>query len=353
MAEFLIGNVLGPQGEPGAKGADGTTVAVKLGSTQYNHTGGVINLPAYPTSLPASGGNSTMVNGYTVNSNVPLNAKFTDTVYTHPPTHSISEVSGLQTTLDGKVDDSQVLTDVPLNAKFTDTIVDISGKVDNSRVLTDVPLNAKFTDTVVDISGKADKTYVDNDLLNKVDKVSGKQLSTNDYTTIEKNKLSEISNGAEVNQNAFSNVKIGTTTISADTKSDTLEFVAGTGITLTPNATNDKVTITGVNQYTHPSTHPPSIISQDADNRFVSDNEKSLWCGKQDALGFTPVNTTDSRLSDERTPLTHTHTKSQITDMPTKLSQLTNDIGAGAGLVIITSATEPTLSVGDQWHREI
>ena len=37
-----------------------------------------------PTSLPANGGNSTTVNNHTVNSDVPANAKFTDTVYTHP-----------------------------------------------------------------------------------------------------------------------------------------------------------------------------------------------------------------------------------------------------------------------------
>lgn len=41
-------------------------------------------------------------------------------------------------------------------------------------------------------------------------------------------------------------------------------------------------------------------------------------------------------------PSSHTHTKSQITDMPTKLSQFTNDIGAGGGTQIIKSATQPT-----------
>ena len=77
----------------------------------------------------------------------------------------------------------------------------------------------------------------------KVDKVSGKGLSTNDYTTAEKNKLSGIAAGAEVNQNAFSNVKVGSTTVAADVKTDTLELVASSNITLTPDATNDKVTI--------------------------------------------------------------------------------------------------------------
>ena len=57
--------------------------------------------------------------------NVPSNALFTDTVYTHPLTHSISEISGLQTALNNKVDDTQVLTNVPANALFTDKAVNI------------------------------------------------------------------------------------------------------------------------------------------------------------------------------------------------------------------------------------
>ena len=84
-------------------------------------------------------------------------------------------------------------------------------------------------------------------LNNKVDKVSGKQLSTNDYTTTEKNKLAGIASGAEVNQNAFSNIKVGSTTVSADAKTDTLEIAAGSNITITPDATNDKITIAATN----------------------------------------------------------------------------------------------------------
>ena len=38
--------------------------------------------------------------------NVPVGAVFTDTVYTHPATHSIAEVSGLQAALNGKADDN-------------------------------------------------------------------------------------------------------------------------------------------------------------------------------------------------------------------------------------------------------
>lgn len=47
-------------------------------------TGNYSDLKGAPTSLPANGGNASTVNGHTVNSDVPADAKFTDTVYTHP-----------------------------------------------------------------------------------------------------------------------------------------------------------------------------------------------------------------------------------------------------------------------------
>ena len=80
-------------------------------------------------------------------------------------------------------------------------------------------------------------------ITNKVDQVSGKGLSTNDYTTNDKDKLSSIATGAEVNQNTFSNITIGNTTIFADAKTDTLTFEAGSNVVLTPDADNDKITI--------------------------------------------------------------------------------------------------------------
>ena len=50
-----------------------------------------------------------------------------------------------------------------------------------------------------DLSGYATKTEVSAGLGGKVDKVSGKGLSANDYTTAEKNKLAGIEAGAQVN----------------------------------------------------------------------------------------------------------------------------------------------------------
>jgi hypothetical protein len=69
--------------------------------------------------------------------------------------------------------------------------------------------------------------------------------TTNLYlTSAERSKLSGIATGAEVNQNAFSNIAVaGQTTVAADAKTDTFTLVAGTGVTLTTDANADSITI--------------------------------------------------------------------------------------------------------------
>ena len=69
------------------------------------------------------------------------------------------------------------------------------------------------------------------------------QDSNGYMSNADKRKLDGIASGAEVNQNAFANVKVGSNTIQADAKQDTLELVAGTNISLVGDANNDKVTI--------------------------------------------------------------------------------------------------------------
>lgn len=58
-------------------------------------------------------------------------------------------------------------------------------------------------------------------------------------------------------------------------------------------SSTDKSKLDGVedraNNYIHPANHTPAIIAQDANNRFVTDNEKATWNSKQNNLGYTPV----------------------------------------------------------------
>ena len=52
-----------------------------------------------------------------------------------------------------------------------------------------------------------------------------------------------------------------------------------TGLSRSGNTITNTIT-----QYSHPSTHPASILVQDASNRFVTDTEKGTWNGKQAAI---------------------------------------------------------------------
>lgn len=88
-------------------------------------------------------------------------------------------------------------------------------------------------------------------------------------TAADKTKLNGIATGAEVNQNAFSNITVGSTTVSADGKTDTLTLVAGSNITLTPDATNDKITIAATD------TNTTYSVATTSANGLMSSTDKS------------------------------------------------------------------------------
>lgn len=73
-----------------------------------------------------------------------------------------------------------------------------------------------------------------------------------------------------VNQNAFSNVKVGSTTIAADTTTDTLTITAGDNVTITPDATNDKVTIAATHPTITKSTDSTSTAAPSAGGTFTT-----------------------------------------------------------------------------------
>jgi hypothetical protein len=84
--KYIAGYTTGNGSDISAKIKDVSKDALKswlgLGSLAYSSA----TIPTIPSSLPANGGNSTTVNGHTVNSNVPANAVFTDTTYSDATT---------------------------------------------------------------------------------------------------------------------------------------------------------------------------------------------------------------------------------------------------------------------------
>ena len=138
----------------------------------------------------------------------------------------------------------KVLKSVPADAVFTDHIYNaVTASADGLMTvalfnkLNGIEAAADVTDTAnVSAAGAFMKAT---DTADSIADGASKVV----MTATERSKLSGVAAGAEVNQNAFSNVKIGSVTIAADSKTDTLEIAAGDGITVTPDEAGDKVTL--------------------------------------------------------------------------------------------------------------
>ena len=129
--------------------------------------------------------------------------QITDKPTVFPPashTHIISDVTGLQGDLDAKADASSLSSH--------------TGNTSNPHNVTKTQVGLADVDNTSD-ANKPVSTAQQTALNLKVDKVSGKQLSTEDYSTTEKTKLSGIAAGAQVNVVTSVASKTGAVTLSA------------------------------------------------------------------------------------------------------------------------------------------
>lgn len=111
----------------------------------------------------------------------------------------------------------------------------------------------------------------------------------------DKKKLDKVQTGAEVNQNAFSNIKVGATTIVADNKTDTFELIAGNNIALTPNATSDKITISLSGDISH--SQNADKATQDNRGQNIADTYvKNITGNNTNKLTITKGNNVESTL---------------------------------------------------------
>ena len=127
----------------------------------------------------------------------------------------------------------------------------------------------------------------------KVDKVTGKGLSTEDYTTAEKQKLAGIAAGANNYQHPASHPA---TMIQEDAShrfvTDTEKSAWGGKADKTAASASaaglmsaaDKQKLDGVaagaNNYQHPATHPASMVQQDSTHQFITEEERRTWNSK-------------------------------------------------------------------------
>lgn len=164
-----------------------------------------------------------------------------------------------------EVNGKSLSTDVSLN--YSDVGAAAESHTHTKSQITDFPTSLKNPNSLTIKSGGTTLESYDGSASKTLDIVGGNNITvtpdtTNGKLTIsaasigsatgdssglmtaeDKAKLNGIASGAEVNQNAFSNVVVGSTTVAADSKTDTLTLAAGSNVTLTPDATNDKIII--------------------------------------------------------------------------------------------------------------
>lgn len=168
--------------------------------------------------------------------------------------------------------------------------------------------------------------------------VNGHALSSN--VTITASDIG-VESGAEVNQNAFSNVKVGSTTVSADTKTDTLELVAGTNVTLTPDATNDTVTINASHPtYTSFTGKPTSNQTPGFGSTFTISQISQSTAGQVSGTDRT-VKIPDTVASSSANGLMSSADKDKLDG----ISGQTLDLVAGNNVTITPNTTAGTLTI--------
>lgn len=147
--------------------------------------------------------------------------------------HDIEDVFGLQAALDGKAPTSH---GTHVTYSSTAPVMDGTASVGSASAVARSD-HRHPTDT-----SRASKTEFDNHTSDTTAHMTSTQ-KTQLTTAYNHSQTTHAPSNAQPNQNAFSNVKVGSTTIAADTTTDTIEFV-GSNVTITPDVNNDKVTFT-------------------------------------------------------------------------------------------------------------
>lgn len=170
-------------------------------SGNYADLNGKPTIPTVPTKISAFENDAKYLTTFTeTDPTVPDWAKAKE-----KPTYTASEVGALpdSTQIPSKLSDLNEDTSHRLVTEAEKATWNAKSNFSgNYNDLTNKP-------TIPSIEGLASTTYVDDAVKDKVDKDGNKVLSTNDYTTAEKNKLASIADGAEVNVNADWNATSG------------------------------------------------------------------------------------------------------------------------------------------------
>lgn len=255
-------------------------------------------------------------------------------------TAALTSPAGLITPKYDGTNNGGIVYDSTGTAYVGDIALDSNGNVDvNSSDLQPIATrNATIADgnivkwnntnlTLVDTGINADNVAKKTELDNKVDKITGKGLSTNDFTNDEKNKLAGIEAKAEVN-------KIDTIT-------------EGSNITVTKNGKEVIISATsGVDVAQTTGQSETAVMSQKAVTKEIND----LWARIDYVAPTISTFTITPSTSSYKLPATLTLTS--ITHMETNVSNIVGSLTLKRGSTILKSnitpsSTSATVTISD------
>lgn len=240
--------------------------------------------------------------------------------------HSISDVTNLQTTLNAKVPTTRTVNGKALSANITLSAADVGA--DASGAANTALSNAK--------------AYTDAEITEWVgDKTVAAQIST----AIANKSDTGHTHSEYVNQNAFSNVKVGTTTVAADTTTDTLTLVAGSNVTITPDASNDTITIAAKDTvYTHPSYTAKSsgLYKITVDSTGHVSGTAAVAKADITALGIPAQDTTYSAATTSKNGLMSAADKTTLNNLSTLVGDTSVSEQIEAAQLVYVGPTQPT-----------
>lgn len=196
-----------------------------------------------------------------------------DANHTHTGYATSDDIASLQASIDSKADANHVHTGYAA-IDHTHTGYATVASVDSLQLALNDKANAIHThDEYAAVGHNHDDRYyteaeVDDKLSTKAEsgafdmhvEDNGAHVSSDDRfnweQAAEHASTPHAPSNANANQNAFTRFRIGNNYASANVEEDTFTFIAGDNVTLTPNVTNNSLTIaaTGGTEYVHPTT---------------------------------------------------------------------------------------------------
>ena len=196
---------------------------------------GLIHATTFEGNLTGTASNAAKVNNLTVLTAVPANAKFTDTVYTHPSTHPASMITGLATVAtSGSYNDLTNKPTIPAAYSLPDATTSAKGgvKVGSNLTISSGTLSL----TKANVTAALGYTPPTTD-------------TNTHYTTglIVGKAATDIANAAATNGNVFLNLKDDSTIRNS-------HKIIGSGATTVTSDDSGNITISSTNTvYSHPS----------------------------------------------------------------------------------------------------